>query len=417
MAGITRRILVVGGGPAGATAAFWLAKAGFEVTVAERSSDKFSYGQGIDLTGPAIPVVQKMGLFDTIKSKTTGEAGFTFVNDNSDPIGKVGAGEGATLTQEIEILRGDLTKILADAADASDKVTYRYGCTVAELRQSASHVTVVLTDSQDGKEEEFAAVIGADGQGSKMRRLLFDKEVIENAYSGIGQYCAFFSMKGEQEDVPNSRLQHAPGRRTILIRPMKADSIERASCYLVYFKAADADGMMGRPMEEQKAALAEIYKDFPGPMGKRALQGMWDANDFYYSETATIQLPTWSKGRCVLVGDAAYAPSAASGQGTVLAILGSYLIAGELAANPGDPRAAFAKYEDRLRGYVKESQSVPLGGTLPKLGLPASYTGIRVLRSIFWLVAHSGIWKLFNIKGKNTFDLPDYKFESTQDES
>lgn len=414
MAAATNHILVVGGGPAGATAAFWLARAGFEVTVAERSSDKFTYGQGIDITGPAVPIVRRMGLYENIKSQTTGEKGFAIVDDSSDAIAHFGAGAGATLTQDIEIMRGDLTRILAEAADASDKVHYRYGCTVSEIRQSETRVTVVLTDSENGKPEDFAAVIGADGLGSKVRRLVFGNELTKDCYVGSGQYCAYFSMEGEPDDVPNSRLQHAPGRRTILIRPTKVDSTDRSSCYMVYFKSDGTESGIGRPVEAQKAALAEIYKDFPGRFGTRALRGMWDAKDFYYSETAQIKLPAWSSGRCVLVGDAAYAPSPASGQGVVLAILGSYVIAGELAARPDEPRTAFARYEGRMRDYVKESQSVPVGGLVPKLAIPETYTGIRILRFLFWLAAQSGVWKWFKLK-ENTFDLPEYTFALAED--
>ncbi|EON70003.1 hypothetical protein W97_09269 [Coniosporium apollinis CBS 100218] len=414
MAATTSHILVVGGGPAGATAAFWLARAGFEVTVAERSSDKFTYGQGIDITGPAIPIVQKMGLYESITSQTTGEKGFAIVNDSSDTIAHFGAGAGATLTQEIEIMRGDLVRILAEAADASDKVHYRYGCTVSEIQQSETHVTVVLTDSKNGKTEDFAAVIGADGLNSKVRRLVFDNKITKDCYIGTDQYCAYFSMKGEPDDVPNSRLQHAPGRRTILIRPTEVDSTDRSSCYMAYFKSGDMESAVGRPVEDQKAVLAEIYEDFPGRLGIRALQGMWNARDFYYSETAQIKLPTWSSGRCVLVGDAAYAPSAASGQGVVLAILGSYVIAGELAARPDEPHTAFTRYEERLRHYVKESQSIPVGGLVAKLAIPETYTGIRILRFLFWLAAQSGVWKWFNIK-QNTFDLPKYTFALATD--
>lgn len=77
--------------------------------MAERSSEKFTYGQGIDITGPAIKVVQKMGLYDETCSKTTGEGGFALFDDNSNTIARVGVGEGVTLTQDIEIMRGDLT--------------------------------------------------------------------------------------------------------------------------------------------------------------------------------------------------------------------------------------------------------------------------------------------------------------------
>jgi 2-polyprenyl-6-methoxyphenol hydroxylase-like FAD-dependent oxidoreductase len=117
MANTFQKVLIVGGGPAGATAAYWLAQAGFHITVAERSTDKFAYRQGIDVTGPAVQVVQKMGIYDQIKSKVTGEAGFAILNDQGKAIAILGTatnenGKGLSLTQEIEIMRGYITLTL-----------------------------------------------------------------------------------------------------------------------------------------------------------------------------------------------------------------------------------------------------------------------------------------------------------------
>jgi hypothetical protein len=98
--------------------------------------------------------------------------------------------------------------------------------------------------------------------------------------------------------------------------------------------------------------------------------------------------------------------------GTVLAILGSYIIAGEMASNRDDPAAAFAKYEERLRAYVEKAQYVPLAGFLPRLGNPQSRLGVRVLRFVFWVIAWTGVWRLVNIKQANDkFVLPEYDFE------
>lgn len=384
----------------------------------ECSHEKFTYGQGIDITGPAVNIVQKMGLYQAIRSQTTGEGGFSVLDDNSNIIAQFGtsgdeSGKGFTLTQEIEIMRGDLSKILADAADASPNIVYRYGCTVSEIRQSEDYVTAVISDGTNSKAGDFTAIIGADGLRSKTRQMAFDKEVTEDCYKSLDQYCAFFSLKGEPEDVPNARLQHGSGRRAILIRPVKVDSGGFSSCYMVYTaKSAQLDSALAGSTDKQKTAMAEVFKDFPGQIVDRVLQGLWNAKDFYCSETAQIKLPKWSNGCCVLVGDAAYAPSPASGQGTVLAILGSYLIAGELAANPHDPSAAFARYEERLRDYVNKAQTIPLGGALPKLASPESRVGVSILRFIFWLVAWTGVWRWINLKQDNTFDLPEYNFEA-----
>jgi 2-polyprenyl-6-methoxyphenol hydroxylase-like FAD-dependent oxidoreductase len=104
-----RRVLVVGGGPAGSVTAFWLAKAGFKVVVAERSTTE-PYGQGIDVTDEAVEVVRRMGLLEKIKSSTTGESGFSMVDDAGKEIASLGtnpAEDGkesfGSPTQEIEV--------------------------------------------------------------------------------------------------------------------------------------------------------------------------------------------------------------------------------------------------------------------------------------------------------------------------
>jgi 2-polyprenyl-6-methoxyphenol hydroxylase-like FAD-dependent oxidoreductase len=145
-----RRVLVVGGGPAGSVTAFWLAKAGFEVVVVERSTVE-PYGQGIDVTDEAVDVVKRMGLLEQIKSSTTGESGFTMVDDAGKDIASLGTnslddGKGGigSPTQEIEashcpffekaichltikqIMRGKLVNILAQAAK-DQGAEFRYG--------------------------------------------------------------------------------------------------------------------------------------------------------------------------------------------------------------------------------------------------------------------------------------------------
>ena len=66
----------------------------------------------------------------------------------------------------------------------------------------------------------------------------------------------------------------------------------------------------------------------------------------------------WSSGRAVVVGDAGYGPSPMGGVGTSMALVGAYVLAGELAAAPGDHRRAFARYENEMREYVKQGQKL-----------------------------------------------------------
>jgi hypothetical protein len=137
---------------------------------------------------------------------------------------------------------------------------------------------------------------------------------------------------------------------------------------------------------------------------------MATAKDFYFARAAQVKLPKWNNGRVALTGDAAYAPSGQTGQGTSLAIVGGYMIAGELGSNPDDPQAAFEAYEQKLRPYVEKLQQIPFKGEAPKLINPQSYFGITLLRSVFWFVSFSGLWKVFNVQQDKSYDLPEYAF-------
>lgn len=95
-------------------------------------------------------------------------------------------------------------------------------------------------------------------------------------------------------------------------------------------------------------------------------------------------MDTWSKGRVVLLGDAGYCPSPASGQGSSLALVGAYVLAAELAAAGGDHRAAFPAYERAMRTFVHRNQAVAdtgLGFLLPasRTALAARNAGLRVM--------------------------------------
>jgi 2-polyprenyl-6-methoxyphenol hydroxylase-like FAD-dependent oxidoreductase len=97
---------------------------------------------------------------------------------------------------------------------------------------------------------------------------------------------------------------------------------------------------------------------------------MWDAPDFYFDSMSQIQMDRWSQGRVALVGDAAYCPSPASGQGTSLALVGAYVLAGELKQAGGDHEVAYARYHEEMRRYVE--QNLKLGQKMAKEMVPES---------------------------------------------
>jgi 2-polyprenyl-6-methoxyphenol hydroxylase-like FAD-dependent oxidoreductase len=102
-------------------------------------------------------------------------------------------------------------------------------------------------------------------------------------------------------------------------------------------------------------------------------EAMPDAYDFYFDEMSQVRIPSWSKGRVVLLGDAAYGPSPMSGQGTSLAMIGGYLLAHRI-ATATDLSTAFALWESDFRPNVLSNQALATGGMSTLL--PASRWGI-----------------------------------------
>ena len=101
----------------------------------------------------------------------------------------------------------------------------------------------------------------------------------------------------------------------------------------------------------------------------RLLDALRTADDLYFDTVSQIRMPIWSKGRVVLAADAAYAPSFRSGQGTSLALVGAYVLAGELASHD-DPTEAFAAYERIVRPFVEANQALAIKADGEDLLLP-----------------------------------------------
>ena len=90
------------------------------------------------------------------------------------------------------------------------------------------------------------------------------------------------------------------------------------------------------------------------------LEVMSGANDFFFDSVSQIRMPSWSKGRVALVGDAAAAPSFLAGQGSALGMVEGYTLATELAGN-SDHREAFARYHERLAPLLRSKQDAAQG--------------------------------------------------------
>lgn len=341
------RVLVAGASIAGPALAHWLHRRGARVTVVERAPELRPGGQAVDARGITKEVIRRMGLEAAVRAARTETAGAYTVDADGKVLETYSAQDdgGDGYIAEIEILRGDLSQVLYD--DTRDDVEYLFGDRIAELTQDADGVDVVFAG---GDRRRFDLVVGADGLHSALRAMVFGPR--EQYIRHLGHVLAFYTVPNEF-GLDRWLIDHQESGRSAGLRPIP-DATRAMAMFSFPAKDFDVDY---RDIEAQKNLLREHMAGM-GWLTSDILAHLDDTPDFYLDQVAQVVMDRWSNGRVVLLGDAAYSSSPMSGQGTGLALVGAYLLAGELAAAGWDPEAGFTGYEKRMRSFVEANQEI-----------------------------------------------------------
>ncbi len=343
-------ILISGASIAGPALAYWLDLHGFCVTVVERAPGIRPGGQAIDVRGAALTVVERMGLLAEIRGASTRMRGMSVVDEAGNELMRTSE---TTLTggvvdgPDVELMRDDLAGLLY--ARTRERVEYVFDDSITALHETDDGVHVSFAR---GAARRFDLVIGADGLHSNVRRLVFGPE--SDFIRHIGTYLAIFS-------VPNFlALDHWQVFLHIeqAMVGMYSARDNREARAMLGFGAAPLD-VDPRDVAAQKAIVAARFAGV-GWETPRIVAAMADAPDFYFDSMSQIYLDRWSHGRVALLGDAACCASPMSGQGSSMALVAAYVLAGELAAAEGDHARGFAAYEAALRDYVAGNQALAL---------------------------------------------------------
>ncbi|MET9230374.1 FAD-dependent monooxygenase [Lentzea sp. NPDC003310] len=343
------RVLVTGASIAGPALAHWLHRRGAEVTVVERAPGLRPGGQAVDARGVAKEAIALMGLEKAVRAARTETAGAHTVDADGTVLETYRAEDdgGDGHIADIEVLRGDLSQVLHD--DTREHVEYVFGDRIADLTQDSDGVDVTFAS---GTARRFDLVIGADGLHSSLRGQVFGPR--ERYLRHLGLVLAFFTVPNEF-GIDGWMIDHqdAETGRSAGLRPLK-DKTEAMA--MLSFPAASFE-VDHRDVEAQKALLREQTAGL-GWWVPRILAHLDDTPDFYLDQVAQVVMDRWSAGRVGLIGDAAFSSSPMSGGGTGLALVGAYLLAGELAAAGWDPEAGFAGFEARMRPFVEANQEI-----------------------------------------------------------
>ncbi|MBD2900562.1 FAD-dependent monooxygenase [Actinomadura nitritigenes] len=389
-----KNVLISGASIAGPALAHWLARYGFATTIVENTAGFRDGGYAVDFRGDAhLTVLRRMGLLTDVERAKTGMGAMAYVNKAGKPVATMAAD---LFAGDVEILRGDLARILLDATRGTTE--YVFGDSIASLDEDADGVTVSFERSAPRR---FDLVIGADGLHSNVRRLAFGPE--ERYVRELGVHCAIFSVPNHL-GLRYTGHVYRTGGQLASVYSARDNTEARAAFYF----ASPETGVDRRDVAGQQRILTERFAG-TGWECDRLLAEMRHAPDFYFDAVGQVRMDGWARGRVALLGDAAYCPSSLSGMGTGLAMVGAYVLAGELAAARGDHRVAFARYEDVMRDYAAGCQK--MGDGVAKLMMPSNRAVIGLLNRYYKLLPY--------LPGKNmaakiarrtaeAIDLPDY---------
>lgn len=358
--------LICGAGIAGPATAYWLSRHGWDTTLVEQAEQLRTGGQNIDVRGAARDVIRRMGLEDAALGHGTGEKGTQFVDAHGRVYAQFPVGPGDGPTAEMEILRGELSRLLTSQLGGRTELVTGDHVTAVEDGEGKARVRFA-----SGADRAFDLIVVAEGTQSSTRDLIFGRGVPARA---VGLYMAWLAIPLEPQDTDWWRWYNAPGRRVATLRPGKAGPAGRADTKATLSFVSDIPGLDRLDEMAQRQLLNGVFAD-AGWEVPRILAAL-DHGSWFLERLTQVRLRHWTAGRVVLTGDTAWAPTPVTGMGTSLALTGAYVLAHHLGRS--DTRAeAFGAYERAMHDYVRTSQRLPPGG--PRLLHPRTGNGIRIL--------------------------------------
>jgi len=390
------KILISGAGIAGPCLSYWLERHGFEPTIVERAPRLRTGGYIVDFWGAGFDVADRMGLVPRILEKGYRLEELRQVDRSGKRVSgfKLDVFDRLTGGQFTSVPRGELAASIYQALGGRIETIFDDSVTALEELGGRVRVRFERTPPRD-----FDLVIGADGLHSQVRRLVFGESTDFERYLGL-KVAAFavagYRPRDELVYVVHAELGHQIGRFAM-----------RGDRTMFLFVFADPSPEIPDDLAGQRDLLRRTFSGsgWEVPQILDALEG---ADGLYLDRVSQVQMNGWSRGRVALVGDAAFCVSLLAGQGSALAMVAAYVLAGELKRSGGDHGAAFAAYQDRLATFIARKQKAavklaPFFAPRSRMGIFARNQVMKLMR--IPLVASLAVGREL----RDRIDLPDYQ--------
>lgn len=395
-------ILISGAGIAGPTLAYWLLQYGMQPTIVERAPALRTGGYVIDFWGAGFDVADRMGLSEEIKNLGYQVQEVRIVNESGERVAGFPAAAFARAMRGrfTSLPRGELASAVFRRVQGHAETIF--GDSISSIEQSQNAVHVIF---ESGKEEDFDLVVGADGLHSGVRRLVFGSQ--EDFEKYLGYKVAAFEAPGYQPRDELSYVMYTQVGQQVGRFALRGNS----TMFLFVFEDRSFGSRQLDDIEAHKAILRDRF----GRSGwecPQILEALEHANELYFDRVSQIQMASradlWTQGRVTLLGDAAFCVSFLAGQGSALAMVAAYILAGELYRSRGNYAEAFSQYQRLFAPFVAQKQRAAL-----------RFAGSFAPHSRFSLVLRNQIMNLMRIPwiadlaiGRGFSDriaLPDYE--------
>ena len=394
-------VLISGAGIAGPTLAYWLSVYGVKSTLIERAPQLRTGGYALDFWGLGFDIAERMGILPDLKRDGYNIKELRIVNAKGQRIGgfNVDIFRRAARGRYVTIPRTDLAKNIYRQIE--DRCETIFGDSIAGIQQDAHGVDVTFERAPSGR---FNVVIGADGLHSIVRKLTFGEESRFEKF--LGYSVAAFEVSGYRPRDEDVYMNYSTPGKQVGRLSLRNDR----TLFLFVFADERGEVIDSFDTESQRKALRAQFGNL-GWECPQILAAMESCPELYFDRVSQIRMDTWSKGRVGLIGDAAFCPSLLAGQGSALAMIAAYVLAGELGRTPNSPEAALTRYEELLHPFMLAKQQA--AEKLATSFTPKTRWGLFLRNQILRAFAIPFVAKFaMGASLLDRIDLPDYAEKS-----